>query len=517
MDKQKIKRISSHESSKTTSSEISSARSIFDENIPKPDFLNLRRNGKLSFKNLVRAVIRASRWKVPLVTLKEEKSSDDIVKTWYEDKDTLHFNVNAFKVGSSGSAGLSKRARFILMKNAWERTEEELDLINSVVNQMKCFQKYPNIVRRELVRVMHFETFEDGRIIIQEGHVGFSMYFIVNGSVVAQVAQEDKRTGEKKQYVVGEIPAGSSFGELALVQDCRRAATISCKGTSQFLRVDKPDFDMVLKTSYEKEWEDRLKSLKSIPFFSSWPESDLKYINVNCKVRQYEHQDILFTENNMTEEFVYFIAHGVCQMVKKLCIMETPCYLNRNKTMVSLATEEMKESASKDPQKKLRERFFVLDTLTRGDFFGVGEDLTSTYIIASGKVECLMLSRHTLYSLERMTNSGNCNSLCNGTIKDQLRQAENRCIPAEEVFEKWMTSIRWKNYKKQAVNEVLSRKPFQRFNRPKAVSTKSTANRSGVNKKINPEKSNQNQKKIEKPIRKAGYELRLTPPERKMF
>lgn len=43
------------------------------------------------------------------------------------------------------------------------------------------------MVRRELVRVMHFETFEDGRVMLREGHQGFSMYFIVAGSVVVQV------------------------------------------------------------------------------------------------------------------------------------------------------------------------------------------------------------------------------------------------------------------------------------------------------------------------------------------
>lgn len=39
--------------------------------------------------------------------------------------------------------------------------------------------------------------------------------------------------------------AGDSFGELALLHDMKRAATIICKGTAEFLTVDKPDFDMV--------------------------------------------------------------------------------------------------------------------------------------------------------------------------------------------------------------------------------------------------------------------------------
>ena len=39
--------------------------------------------------------------------------------------------------------------------------------------------------------------------------------------------------------------AGDSFGELALLHDIKRAATIICKGDAEFLTVDKPDFDMV--------------------------------------------------------------------------------------------------------------------------------------------------------------------------------------------------------------------------------------------------------------------------------
>lgn len=45
--------------------------------------------------------------------------------------------------------------------------------------------------------------------------------------------------------IVGEMFAGDSFGELALLHDIKRAATIICKGTAEFLTVDKPDFDMV--------------------------------------------------------------------------------------------------------------------------------------------------------------------------------------------------------------------------------------------------------------------------------
>ena len=45
--------------------------------------------------------------------------------------------------------------------------------------------------------------------------------------------------------IVGEMYAGESFGELSLLHGTKRAATIICKGSAEFLRVDKSDFDGV--------------------------------------------------------------------------------------------------------------------------------------------------------------------------------------------------------------------------------------------------------------------------------
>jgi len=45
---------------------------------------------------------------------------------------------------------------------------------------------------------------------------------------------------------VNEIMAGGSFGEMALMSGMVRAATVICVGTSEFLRIDKHDFQQVL-------------------------------------------------------------------------------------------------------------------------------------------------------------------------------------------------------------------------------------------------------------------------------
>nr|XP_004225769.1 uncharacterized protein LOC101242145 [Ciona intestinalis] len=431
-------------------------------------------NAKTSFKNIVRAIIRASRWKIPLVSVKEEHSTEDLNKTWYEDQNTLHFNVNAFKAGSSGNAGLSKRARFILMKNAWERSEEELELIHSVVDQMKCFAKYTPMVRHELARVMHFETFEDGRVIIQEGHQGFSMYFIVTGSVMVQVSQVDNRTGERKNHVVSEIPAGSSFGELALIQEDKRSATIVCKGTSQFLRLDKPDFNMVLRRSCEQEWEDKMQMLRSLSFFSNWSKNGLSYINRNCRVVEFPIESIILGDTTETPEHMYFIVSGICKIVKQVTILETTSHLGTGQTMLSLPPDDALKAAQ-SKSKAISKRFLVIGQMEKGDYFGVGEDLSSTFIMASTKVDCLVVPRHTVVALERsstLTGASDIRKVV--TVREMLHHAESRFLSEENAFEKWMSNLRWKNYKRKMLNDILSRKPASLAMRNARISARKT-------------------------------------------
>ena len=45
--------------------------------------------------------------------------------------------------------------------------------------------------------------------------------------------------------VLGEMCEGDAFGELALLQNSTRTATIICKTPCEFLKIDKEDFDQV--------------------------------------------------------------------------------------------------------------------------------------------------------------------------------------------------------------------------------------------------------------------------------
>ena len=65
----------------------------------------------------------------------------------------------------------------------------------SVVSGLKCFEKYSTECKQELAKILFYDSFEDGRVVIQQGHIGVSFYFIVSGTVNVKVNEIDKQTG----------------------------------------------------------------------------------------------------------------------------------------------------------------------------------------------------------------------------------------------------------------------------------------------------------------------------------
>uniref|UniRef100_A0A671N111 Rap guanine nucleotide exchange factor 3-like n=1 Tax=Sinocyclocheilus anshuiensis TaxID=1608454 RepID=A0A671N111_9TELE len=128
----------------------------------------------------------------------------------------------------------------ILRKCPSQRTPEDLEVIYEELLHVKAVAHLSTSVRKELAAVLVFESHaKAGTVLFSQGDKGTSWYIIWRGSV--NVITHGKG-------LVTTLHEGEDFGQLALVNDAPRSATIILREDNcHFLRVDKQDFIRILK------------------------------------------------------------------------------------------------------------------------------------------------------------------------------------------------------------------------------------------------------------------------------
>uniref|UniRef100_A0A8C7RMM2 Rap guanine nucleotide exchange factor (GEF) 3 n=1 Tax=Oncorhynchus mykiss TaxID=8022 RepID=A0A8C7RMM2_ONCMY len=128
----------------------------------------------------------------------------------------------------------------ILRKCPSQRSAEDMEVIYEELLHIKAAAHLSTSVRKELAAVLMFESHaKAGTVLFSQGDKGTSWYIIWKGSV--NVITHGKG-------LVTTLHEGEDFGQLALVNDAPRAATIILREDNcHFLRVDKQDFIRILK------------------------------------------------------------------------------------------------------------------------------------------------------------------------------------------------------------------------------------------------------------------------------
>lgn len=209
----------------------------------------------------------------------------------------------------------------------------------------------------EIVESMYSVEYEAGALIIKEGDIGSMLYIMEDGRV--EVSKEGK--------LLSHMSPGKVFGELAVLYNCKRTATITAVTACKVWAIDRQCFQTIMMRTGLMRQAQYTNFLKSVPTFQALAEEKLIKI-----------ADVL--EETYYNPGVYIIRQGACG--------DTFYIISKGTVKVT-----MRQSPADD------EKF--IRTLKEGEFFGEkalqGEDIRTANIIAGDGVgvTCLVIDRES--------------------------------------------------------------------------------------------------------------------------
>lgn len=130
-----------------------------------------------------------------------------------------------------------------------EEQTERATLVNAGLETMRHIQLFEELSMAELLRVSNCcrqQDFAPDQVIIREGESSEALFLLVNGQVVV----------ERNEHPVAILGAGSHFGEMALLSQRPRSATVKARTMANVLVLERPLFfamlqqDSVLATKF---------------------------------------------------------------------------------------------------------------------------------------------------------------------------------------------------------------------------------------------------------------------------
>lgn len=211
---------------------------------------------------------------------------------------------------------------------------------------------------RELVESMYALQISKGEYVIREGEVGAHLY----------VSAEGQFEVIKNGVVLGVMGTGKAFGELAILYNCTRTASVRVLSDARLWVLDRRVFQMIMMKTGMQRIKENVNFLKSVPLLRNLSDDVLAKISDVLEVEFYTAGTYIIRQGTSGDSF-FIICQGSVKVTQKI------------------STEE----------KEIR-------TLYRGDYFGeqalINEDKRTANIIALNPgVECLTLDRESFTHL----------------------------------------------------------------------------------------------------------------------
>lgn len=207
------------------------------------------------------------------------------------------------------------------------------------------------------------------QIVFRAGEFGNKFFIILSGEVKVLIQSE---IGNIKE--VSRLEAGMAFGELALLKNQPRSASIKCSTPCHFMTLTKEHYLKIIGRVENIRLEEKVNLLHSVSIFSSWTKRALEKLSYFFKSSKFVRKQVVYREGD-NADWIFVVKSGEFELSKnsdlvkrkrKSCLIEQKLMGKISNKVAILGTSEMfgDEEAIKDIF-----RIYTCTCISNGELF----------------------------------------------------------------------------------------------------------------------------------------------------
>ena len=279
-----------------------------------------------------------------------------------------------------GSVRASVRASVTLANNSaviaqFEKPHSTLEIIKRATESNPLFEPLDEQQRKVVYGAFTDEEYDAGDVVIAEGERGDVYYVVECGAFEAHIAA-------RGEAAVKHYEEGTGFGELALLYNSPRAATVKCVKRGRLWAIDRSVFNMIMVASNKAVFTRVQEFLKSTSLLRNLSESQIDFLAKMFGESNYAVGEKLW-EMGAPVETLYLVREGEIEIYADAVDGQEVCPgapgdakrgpLKRDSVLLTMAESQAAEVGSSFQRKSgvlKKSGVRKLITLRRGDWFG---------------------------------------------------------------------------------------------------------------------------------------------------
>lgn len=200
-----------------------------------------------------------------------------------------------------------------------KKTDAQMNRIKERLSHCFMFSALDDKELQIVINAFEEKKFKKGSSIIKQGEEGDNLYVVDSGNL--DCFKKFKKD-EQEKFIKLYGP-GDAFGELALLYNSPRAATIIAKEDCTLFALDRETFNHIVKNATKKKRETYEKFLESVEILASMDPYERTNLADALKPVKYQKGEFVVKEGETGDVF-YIIVEGKAKATKVLKPNEQP-------------------------------------------------------------------------------------------------------------------------------------------------------------------------------------------------